>query len=70
MKVFCCLALLVIHKAISFVFCYTSFVKLIPRLWKMAEEEGTGMEILQGAFIICEVVMNHLVAKIQGVSRL
>ena len=33
-------------------------------LWKPAAEEGTGMEILQGAFIICEVVLNHLTAKI------
>jgi len=40
MKVFCCLAVLVIHKPISFVFCYVSLVKLIPRSWKLAEEEG------------------------------
>lgn len=30
----------------------------------MAEEEGNGMRILQVAFIICEVVLDHLVAKI------
>jgi len=65
MKVFCCLAILVTHKPISFVFRHISFVKLIPRLWKMAEDEGTGMRILQGAFIICVVVLDYLVAKIR-----
>lgn len=54
----------VIHKPISFVFLYTSFVKLIPRLWRMAEEEGTGMRNLQGVFIIREFVLDHLVTKI------
>jgi hypothetical protein len=58
------LAVLVIHKPISIVFRHTSFVKLLPRLWKMAEEEDTGIRILQGAFIMCEVVLDHLVAKI------
>ena len=36
----------------------------------MAEEEGTGMRILQVAFIICEVVLDHLVAKYTGLWRL
>ena len=57
MKVFCCLTVLVTHKPISFVFCYTSFVKRIPQLWKLAEEEGTGMGILQRAFIILRNVI-------------
>jgi len=64
MKVFCCLAVLAIHKPISFVFCYSSFVKLIPSLCKLVEEEGAGMGTLQGAFRICEVVLDHLVAKL------
>jgi hypothetical protein len=64
MKAFCCLAVLAIHKPSLFVFRYTSFVKLIPRLWKMSAEDGTGMRILQGAFIVCEVVLDYLAAKI------
>jgi hypothetical protein len=33
-------------------------------LCELAEQEGTGMGILQGAFRICEVVVDHLVAKL------
>ena len=30
----------------------------------MSEEEGTGMRIVRGVFIICEVVLDHLATKI------